>query len=447
VAFTPIFIVGVPRSGTTLLRVLLDSHSQIAALPETPWLLGAYGPDPSLRGVLNGLIEGPYGTVRNVADVEPDHVFEAGRALLETMFAPLLQARNKSRLAFKTPADIRHLDFLLKLAPDAFYIHITRDGRDVAASQLAKRGTFFNDLKEYRRVGFANLLQRWAEWERRIRSLLYHDGVRVVHVKYEDLIADPSRELRRISDFLALPFEAAMLDYGAARHDYPAWEAGSSDVSRNERIEGSSAGKWRGAKMTAERRYALTKYDHVLVEFGYSTSGLAPHPARQAWAALYPLASPFLELGARAKLALRPMFKNRARMAAFGGLILLALQFLLPQSWLGAYDLVTDRYQPLLCFAVALGFTGAFGPILLRRADGAHPLIETFLKSAIGLGGYVALLEATQNLVPGRHAGMGDFLLNMGAVILAMLVVIPVLVKKAGPAQDRPTLALAAQRA
>ena len=48
-AFSPIFIVGVPRSGTTLLRVLLDSHSGILALPETPWLSGAYGGPLSLR--------------------------------------------------------------------------------------------------------------------------------------------------------------------------------------------------------------------------------------------------------------------------------------------------------------------------------------------------------------------------------------------------------------
>src|SRR5438046_2599807 len=65
-AFAPIFIIGVPRSGTTLLRVLLDSHSEIAGLPETPWLLGAYGSEISLKAMLSGLIDGPYGAVRNV---------------------------------------------------------------------------------------------------------------------------------------------------------------------------------------------------------------------------------------------------------------------------------------------------------------------------------------------------------------------------------------------
>ena len=54
---SPIFIIGVPRSGTTLLRVILDSHTQIAAAPETPWILGGYGSAFSLRMMICDLIE------------------------------------------------------------------------------------------------------------------------------------------------------------------------------------------------------------------------------------------------------------------------------------------------------------------------------------------------------------------------------------------------------
>jgi hypothetical protein len=433
VSFAPIFIIGVPRSGTTLLRVLLDSHSEIAALPETPWLLGAYGPEPSLRGVLSGLIEGPYGTVRNIAGVEADHVFAGGRALLETMFAPVLAARNKKRLAFKTPADIRHLNFLLKLMPNAFYIHITRDGRDVAMSQIAKKGSFFSDLKEYRRIGFANLLKRWAEWEERIRGLLYRDGIRVVHVKYEDLIADPARELQRITAFLGVPFEAAMLDYGSRKHDYPSWEAGSTDVARNTRISGDSAGKWRRAKMTIEMIHALMKYEHDLVAFGYSENGIAPAPGRRLLADLFPLMSPFLETASQLKRLLRPLSKNRLRLAACGGLVLLAVQFLIPGSW---SDLARDTYQPALCFAVALGFASAFGPLIFRRTAGSYPRAETFFKTSIYLGGAIGFLEAAQNFVPGRQADTIQFLFNTAGVLAAMLAAVPFVSSTVSPAHE-----------
>jgi hypothetical protein len=437
VALAPIFIVGVPRSGTTVLRVLLDSHSKIAALPETPWLLGAYGPEPSLRGVLQGLIEGRYGAARNVKGVEPEHVIAAGRVFLETMFEPMLRARGKSVLVFKTPADIRHLDFLLKLAPDAFYIHITRDGRDVAMSQLAKRGSFFNDLKEYRRLGFANLLQRWAEWERRIRTLLYRDGVRVVHIRYEDLIADPARELARITAFIGMPFEAGMLDYASLEHDYPSWEAGSTDVARHEGVSGASAGKWRQARITAEMLHALMKHDRFLVELGYASSGVSPDPARRALAGIFALISPVLDLAARVHLWLRPLFKTRARLIACLGLALLATQYLAPGSWLPTHVLATDAYQPILWFAVGLGSAWAFAPALLRRAHGAHPWIETFLKCWAGMAIVAGTLELAQNFVPDRLAGIGDFLLNAAGAAPAILMALILLRGRESAASQR----------
>lgn len=414
-AFAPIFIIGVPRSGTTLLRVLLDSHSEIAGLPETPWLLGAYGSDTSLRGFLSGLTDGPYGAVRNIADIAPEHVFAAGRSLLETLFAPVLKARNKSLLAFKTPADIRHLDTLLKLVPDAYYIHITRDGRDVAMSQLGKKGIFFDDLKEYRRLGFANLLRRWAEWESRIRSLLYREDHRVVHVRYEDLIANPEHELRRITAFLGLPFEAGMLNYAAHRHDYPSWEAGSTDVAGHNGISKAGSGKWRQAKLTGEMVHALRAYDPVLVELGYPPSNLNPGRLQRALASLFPVIDPVLEMLAKLRLKARPLFRDRARIAACIGLILLAAQFLLPGNI--APGLMADAYQPILCFAEALGAAAAFGPALMRQ--GGHRAVLGLAGVLIGIFGG---LELAQFLIPGRTAGTEDFLLNASATGLAIAI-------------------------
>ena len=388
-----------------MLRFLLDSHSQIAALPETPWLLGAYGPDPSLRGVLQGLIGGPYGAVRNVSGVEADHILAAGRSFLETLFLPLLGKRNKRLLAFKTPADIRHLDFLVRLFPDAVYIHITRDGRDVALSQLAKKGSFFHDLKEYRRIGFANLLKRWADWEQRIRDVLYRDGLRVVHLKYEDLTADPQRELQRVTAFLGVPFEAEMLDYASMDHDYPIWEAGSTDVARNQGVSDASSGKWRETRMTAEMRYALATYDPVLTELGYSPSGVSPNSSTRAFAALYPLIDTVLDVASRTWSSwLAPLCKDASRIIATSALLLLAAHFLTPGRWIRALDLTHDAYQLLRCFAAALSFAIAFGPAFRRRSTGQSPLRETFFKlSAAMLLAAGTVPEWGQNFVADRH--------------------------------------------
>jgi hypothetical protein len=411
VAFAPIFIVGVPRSGTTLLRVLLDSHSGIAALPETPWLLGAYGSDASLRQVLQGLMDGSYGAVRNVAGVEPDDVLAGGRALLEAMFEPMLKGRGKRLLAFKTPADIRHLDFLIHLAPAARFIHITRDGRDAAMSQLAKKDSFFHDLKEYRRVGFANLLRRWVDWEQRIRSLLDRDGVQVVRVKYEDLVAQPARELKRITAFLGLTFEPAMLDYAAQRHDYPAWEAGSTDVSANRSVSTASAGRWREARLTAEMVHALTKYDAFLVELGYPSSALSPSASHRAAAALFPVLDPILDAASNIKARIvRPLLKNHVRTMACATLVLLAGESLLPEKWLRALGLFD---QPMFTGVAALVVGLAFGPAFLRRYSWFESVVRLSLVMLVAVG----LLEAAQNLVPDRIAAWSDLLRNAGAAV------------------------------
>jgi hypothetical protein len=273
-ASTIAFIVGVPRSGTTLLRVVLDSHADIFAPPETPWVLGAYGPDSSLRGLIQNLAEGSYGPVRNISGIDRMHVMEAGRRFLHDLFAPAMAARGKRVLVLKTPHDIRHLEFIAEFLPDARFLHITRDGRDVCLSQLAKKGTFFHDLKEFGRLDYANAFRRWVEWERKARIILARPGVRASHVRYEDLVADPARELERLVGFLDLPFDAAMLDYAQAAHDYPAWEAGSTDVAARKSISTNSVGAWRGRPMTAEMRHVLRRHEEALVAFGYAPSAM-----------------------------------------------------------------------------------------------------------------------------------------------------------------------------
>ena len=419
--FAPIFIVGVPRSGTTLLRVLLDSHSRILALPETPWLLGSYGGDASLRGLLTGLSEGSYGLVRNVAGISQEDVRQAGTGFLEGLFQPVLEARGKSVVAFKTPADIRNLDFLTELLPGARYIHITRDGRDVAMSQLAKKGSFFHDLKEYRRLSYANVFRRWVEWEQKVRGTLYRGGLNVVHVRYEDLVADPEGQLKRIMDFLGLPFERSMLDYASQDHDYPAWEAGSTDVAGHGGIQAASIGKWRGRKMSVEMLHTLLRYDPYLVELGYPSSQLTPGWSARAAVACYPLIKPFMDAGSHLyRVWLRPVLRDTNRIIACLLLLLLALQFLLPSALLGSFGLAADNYQPLLCFAASLYFMLTAVPAMARRFGGG--LSPILLRIAVTVLAYLAILECGQMLAPGRHAALKDFLFNASGVVAALII-------------------------
>jgi hypothetical protein len=416
-ALSPVFIIGVPRSGTTLLRVLLDSHPQIAALPESPWLLGAYGGDSSLRSLLTDLTDGPFGVVRNVSGITPSHVLAAGRRLLDELFEPFMRERNKQMLVFKTPDDIPHLDFLLKLAPDAHYLHITRDGRDVCMSQLAKKGSFFEDLKSFGRLSYANAFRRWVEWEQRVRSLLHQPGVRVCHVKYEDLIADPKAALERITAFLGVPFEAAMLDYAAAEHDYPSWEAGSTDVAQREGISTSSLGQWRSATMTTEMRYTLAKYDDFVVSLGYPSSGIAPGLVDRVKMAAFPVTEPLADGAWRTWRGVRSDARRKLR-TALRAVAIAAVAAL-------AIDLLAAPVRPYqigACLLAAVFFAVGFAPALARPGHGDRPYDRALARAAVVLGSALGLLTLVQAALHPVPSPAGDVATDRWTVGLLYVV-------------------------
>ena len=94
----PIFIIGVPRSGTTLLRIILDSHSQIAGASETPWILGSYGPESSFRNLLDSLIRDKLGPVNNLPGIDEKVIMESGRLFLNRLFQAYLVKKKKQIL-------------------------------------------------------------------------------------------------------------------------------------------------------------------------------------------------------------------------------------------------------------------------------------------------------------------------------------------------------------
>ena len=207
------FIVGVPRSGTTLLRMMLDSHPLIAIPPETgflsrltslPWLW----PGPIGRKRLHAIVTG--------TEAWPDFHLEAD-ALAQALdgvspftladgiraFYRLYAARfDKPLWGDKTPIYGRHAAAIARLLPEARFIHIIRDGRDVALS-LAP-------------MWFAPSAQTdvlASYWMREIRATR-QQASRLRHyleVRYEDLIGDPQRELEIICRFLDVEFDTAML--------------------------------------------------------------------------------------------------------------------------------------------------------------------------------------------------------------------------------------------
>ena len=128
-------------------------------------------------------------------------------------------AHGKSRWGDKTPMYMQRLPLLERLFPDARYVHLVRDGRDTAVSFLAMPAGIVT--RNWAHPGTAGEFAcQWRSEVEAARALGTRVGPRYLEVRYESLVADPERELRRIAALGELDFDPAMLEY-----------AGSVDVS------------------------------------------------------------------------------------------------------------------------------------------------------------------------------------------------------------------------
>lgn len=269
--FRPIIIVGVPRSGTTLLRVMLDSHSRIAAAPETPWILGGYG-DNSIRHLVDYLNSGDYGPLKNLPGVTEADIYMATRLFIQSIFSGYLQHKDKTSLVLKTPDDIKHITYLLSLFPHSKFVHITRDGRDVATSLVENASRLFSNVIEgYGELNHDNAIRRWYDWESMIITAFSESHVDHFELRYETLVTATSQVLKDLCDWLGVEFEEAMVNYNEFSHEYPAWEAGTHDLMKRKPhgVDRNSIGRWRAILTPEEKERIWHTYGNFLNQLGY----------------------------------------------------------------------------------------------------------------------------------------------------------------------------------
>ena len=208
------FIVGVGRSGTTMLRLMLDSHPQLTIPPEThfvPDLIDAIeaGADPEQAVEVMQAVR-QWGDLH----IEPAEAIERFRALndfnagdaLRAFYAIYAERQGKPRWGEKTPAYVRSMRKIEKALPEARFIHVIRDGRDVALSRWKRT------LGEGEKAPAGQVAEGW---QRRIRRA-QKQGQRLAHyleLRYEDLVTDTEPNLRKIAEFLELEWDPVMLRF------------------------------------------------------------------------------------------------------------------------------------------------------------------------------------------------------------------------------------------
>jgi hypothetical protein len=212
------FVVGVGRSGTTLLRMMLDAHPQLAIPPETHFLNPLIQASGRLRfnpkTASKAIVQDERRRWKDFGLTEDDlrAKFEAIDSFntadaIRGFYELYAEKHGKGRWGDKTPDYIRKMKKLQKTLPEARFIHVIRDGRDAGLSQnsrIVKRG------KEP--VPPREMARRWRK--RIVKSRI--DAEEVEHyleVRYEDLISDTEGVLRRVCEHVELEFDPAMLRY------------------------------------------------------------------------------------------------------------------------------------------------------------------------------------------------------------------------------------------
>jgi len=235
-----IFLIGTPRSGSTLLARMLGSHSAIHNRPEAHLLtplahLGYYGTVQKAPYDPFNVTEAIHDVVADLPRKEADYL-DACRAYTDVIYSRLLTGSGKDLFLDKTPAYALVLHFITKLYPKARYVVQTRHPVAIFSSYAS---SFFDG--DYKVAQNHNpILNRYVP---AIARLLRDRPVPLVHVRYEDVVRAPAAALEAICTFLGLPFEPGMVEYGKHEHV----EKGLGDplgVKQHDRPVTTSVEKW-----------------------------------------------------------------------------------------------------------------------------------------------------------------------------------------------------------
>lgn len=288
----PIFIVGCPRSGTTLLRNLLRSHPRLSFPPEShfiPQIYEAYG-DPAnereARRLTEVLLQLRW--VRRWNCDFDENALIACRsyaAMIDELFQTWARKEGKPRWGDKTPKNVLHMHTLATIFPQARFIHVYRDGRDVARSIISSP------------IGPENWFTAALHWQALVKAgrqagAALPQGA-YTEVRYETLLNDLEATLRQVCEFLEEPFDPAILTQNVLPiekrvHRVAAFRPYTRGYNGQSMIVRDNANKWKTDVTLKQRIVFESVAGDLLRELGYETEGhrkQIPAYARWGWKA------------------------------------------------------------------------------------------------------------------------------------------------------------------
>jgi hypothetical protein len=277
------FIVGCSRSGKSLLKAMLDAHPGMAVAMESHFVAGmarrrrryegrhGFRKEVFLRDLVAGSDLQPLGLARD------DVLLLAERGLLpdlpqaiRELFALYARRRAKWRYGNRTGVHVMSMPRIASLLPEARFLHVIRDGRDVALALV--QASF----------GPRTLVEAAMRWRRRVRrgraDGLALGPLRYQEVRYEDLVNDSERVVRSVCEFIRLNFDPRMLRYHEHVHEIGGIDLDNPDY-RDLRLRPTAGLQdWRKEMDMEDLAAFQAVAGKTLERFGYPPSGRPSRP-------------------------------------------------------------------------------------------------------------------------------------------------------------------------
>ncbi len=298
---SPFFIIGIGRSGTTLLRLMLHNHPRLAIPYETDFIVkyqlkisqfGDLSQKKNFKQLLTSVLNEP-------AIKQWDRAFDADSLLdkikdrslagmLDAIYTDYAESQGKYRWGDKSPYFDR-IDVIQGLFPNAQFIHLIRDGRDMANSVL-KLSWGPNDII------------RAAEWwsnhvwvVRRMGAIL--GPKRYIEIKYENLVHHSEDELKRICDFIGEDYSPAMLDFHKRAENAIPESKRALHYNTNAPPKTSRVYAWKKEMRESDQMLFNRHATTMLTELGYEIPPIKRHKLVMAYHYLTIFARRFLTSG------------------------------------------------------------------------------------------------------------------------------------------------------
>lgn len=257
----PIFIGGAGRSGTTLLRVILDSHPNIACGPElkiTPIIASCWYD-----------FQTKYSQPLKEYLIGENEINEIFSRMIISLLERYRIDQGKIRIAEKTPHNVTIFSHLHKIFPESPLVHVVRDGRDVISSLLTMDWKGFDGQP----LPYTQNVEAAAKyWRDTVQTGLRFNNYSTAHskschiIKYENLVSAPKKHLEELFNFIDEPWRETVLDFHKNKRNL-ANESSASQVK--EGLYTSSMNRWKKDLSLKQQDIIKPIINETLIELGY----------------------------------------------------------------------------------------------------------------------------------------------------------------------------------